>query len=234
MSTDDSVEPHSESATSDDGLTDTVESRATAAGVPTDIFEGADDINAGHDSTSTIQVRNRFIMSASMSGVMVIDQHRAHVKVLYERYLASLRAGNVGVQQVLFPEVIRLSASQNAVLLTIADHVRDLGFELSFMGDNAWSVAAVPSMLGDASATETIMRIVEDAADEVDRAADTVMERIALSMARSAAITAGRRLTDTEREHLIGELLRLPSPNYTPDGLPVIRMISEQELEKLF
>jgi len=165
---------------------------------------------------------------------MVIDQHRAHVKVLYERYLASLRAGNAGVQQVLFPEVIRLSASQNAVLLAIADYVRGIGFGLSFLGDNAWSVTAVPSMLGDVSATETIMHIVEDATDEVDRAADTVMERIALSMARSAAITAGRKLTDAEREHLIGELLRLPSPNYTPDGLPVIRMISEQDLEKLF
>lgn len=215
-------------------LTGTVESRATAPDAVGDIFDGSDDGNVPHDSTSTIQVRNRFILSASVSGVMVIDQHRAHVKVLYERYLASLRAGNAGVQQVLFPEVIRLSASQNAVLLAIADYVRGIGFGLSFLGDNAWSVTAVPSMLGDVSATETIMHIVEDATDEVDRAADTVMERIALSMARSAAITAGRKLTDAEREHLIGELLRLPSPNYTPDGLPVIRMISEQDLEKLF
>lgn len=215
-------------------LTGTVESRATAPDAVGDIFDGSDDGNVPHDSTSTIQVRNRFILSASVSGVMVIDQHRAHVKVLYERYLASLRAGNAGVQQVLFPEVIRLSASQNAVLLAIADYVRGIGFGLSFLGDNAWSVTAVPSMLGDVSATETIMHIVEDATDEVDRAADTVMERIALSMARSAAITAGRKLTDAEREHLIGELLHLPSPNYTPDGLPVIRMISEQDLEKLF
>lgn len=215
-------------------LTGTVESRATAPDAVGDIFDGSDDGNVPHDSTSTIQVRNRFILSASVSGVMVIDQHRAHVKVLYERYLASLRAGNAGVQQVLFPEVIRLSASQNAVLLAIADYVRGIGFGLSFLGDNAWSVTAVPSMLGDVSATETIMHIVEDATDEVDRAADTVMERIALSMARSAAITAGRKLTDAEREHLIGELLRLPSPNYTPDGLPVLRMISEQDLEKLF
>lgn len=215
-------------------LMGTVESRATAPDAVGDIFDGSDDGNVPHDSTSTIQVRNRFILSASVSGVMVIDQHRAHVKVLYERYLASLRAGNAGVQQVLFPEVIRLSASQNAVLLAIADYVRGIGFGLSFLGDNAWSVTAVPSMLGDVSATETIMHIVEDATDEVDRAADTVMERIALSMARSAAITAGRKLTDAEREHLIGELLRLPSPNYTPDGLPVIRMISEQDLEKLF
>lgn len=215
-------------------LMGTVESRATAPDAVGDIFDGSDDGNVPHDSTSTIQVRNRFILSASVSGVMVIDQHRAHVKVLYERYLASLRAGNAGVQQVLFPEVIRLSASQNAVLLAIADYVRGIGFGLSFLGDNAWSVTAVPSMLGDVSATETIMHIVEDATDEVDRVADTVMERIALSMARSAAITAGRKLTDAEREHLIGELLRLPSPNYTPDGLPVIRMISEQDLEKLF
>lgn len=214
-----------------------VESRATAATDDPSLFPAADlpsDAAAAPESASTIQVRNRFIMSGSVSGVMVIDQHRAHVKVLYERYIAALRSGTTGVQQVLFPEVLRLSPAQHEVLSSVEPHVREMGFDLSYLGDFAWSVLAVPAMLGNANPTDALMKIIEDAADGIDLSPDAQLEHIALSMARSAAITAGRKLSPDEREHLMSELLRLPAPNYTPDGLPVIRMISEADLEKLF
>lgn len=194
----------------------------------------SDDVPVEQSSSSTIQVKNRFIMSPSVSGVMVIDQHRAHVKVLYERYLKALAQGKSATQQVLFPEVLSLSAAQHAVLSSMESRVKDMGFELSFLGGNSWSVAAVPSILGDANPSETLMRIIEDAMDETESTTGDFVERVALSMARSSAITAGRRLSQEERDQLIGELLLLPSPNYTPDGLAVIKMISEDELEKLF
>lgn len=185
-------------------------------------------------SASTIQIKNRFIMSPSVSGVMVIDQHRAHVKVLYERYVNAFLQGKPATQQVLFPEVLDLSAAQNEVLSSIEGRVREMGFVLSFLGGNSWSVVAVPAMLGDTNPSEALMRIIDDAMGETEPATDDFVERVALSMARSSAITAGRRLSQEEREQLIGELMRLPSPNYTPDGLSVIKMISEDELEKLF
>ena len=185
-------------------------------------------------SSSTIQVRNRYIMSSSVSGVMVIDQHRAHVKVLFERYRNSLSAGRVAMQQVLFPEVLTLTAAQHAVLQTLEERVRDMGFDISFLGDNSWSVVAVPAILGDANSSEILMRVIDDASMEMDSDSGTLIDSVALSMARSAAITAGCKLGAEEREQLISELLCLPQPNYTPDGLPVIKMISEEELEKLF
>ncbi len=89
-------------------------------------------------------------------------------------------------------------------------------------------------MLGEANPSEILMRIIDDASADISPDDGALIDRIALSMARSAAITAGRRLTQQEREQLLGELLRLPQPNYTPDGLPVIKIISEDELEKLF
>ncbi len=173
-------------------------------------------------------------MTPSVSGMMVIDQHRAHVRVLFERYRTTLSDGKVGVQQVLFPEVLSLSAAQHAVLQSLENKVREMGFDISFLGDNSWSVVAVPSMLGEANPSEILMRIIDDASADISPDDGALIDRIALSMARSAAITAGRRLTQQEREQLLGELLRLPQPNYTPDGLPVIKIISEDELEKLF
>ncbi len=198
------------------------------------LVEPVDDVPAEQDASATIQVRNRFIMTPSVSGMMVIDQHRAHVRVLFERYRTTLSDGKVGVQQVLFPEVLSLSAAQHAVLQSLENKVREMGFDISFLGDNSWSVVAVPSMLGEANPSEILMRIIDDASADISPDDGALIDRIALSMAPSAAITAGRRLTQQEREQLLGELLRLPQPNYTPDGLPVIKIISEDELEKLF
>lgn len=198
------------------------------------LLSAAGDTAEVNDGASSIQVRNKYILSPSISGVMVIDQHRAHVKVLFERYKNSLLSGNVGVQQVLFPEVLHLSSSQNAVLKMIEQKVREMGFDVSYLGADDWSVVAVPSVLGDANPSEILMDVIDEAASGIDSGDDALVDKISLSMARSAAITAGRRMTDDEREHLIGELLRLPAPNYTPDGLPVIRMISEADIEKLF
>lgn len=196
---------------------------------------GIGDAGQLTDSGSmSMQVRNRFILSPTVSGVMVIDQHRAHLKVLFERYRKNLSAGNVSVQQVMFPEVIQLTPAQGGVLEMIGSQVREMGFDLTFLGDNAWSVVAVPAMLGDANPSDILMNVIEDTAAETDTASDALLDRMALSMAKSAAITGGRRLSDAEREQLISDLLRLPSPNYTPNGLPVIKMISEEDLEKMF
>lgn len=186
------------------------------------------------DATSSIQVRNRFIMSPSRSGLMIIDQHRAHVKVLFELYRSKLEMGEIRVQQVMFPEVLRLSPQQSRVLREIEPSVREMGFDLSFLADDSWSIVGVPSMVGEINPTEMLMKIIEDASADIEASASVVIDRIALAMARSAAIRRGVAMTDIEREKLIGELLHLPSPNYTPDGLPVVKVLSEADLDSLF
>lgn len=194
------------------------------------------DDNGGEptDAVSSIQVRNRYIMSPSRSGLMIIDQHRAHVKVLFELYRSKLETGEIRVQQVMFPEVLRLSPQQNRVLLEIESSVREMGFDLSFLADNSWSIVGVPSMVGEINPTEMLTRIIDDASAEIDASPSIVIDRIALAMARSAAIRRGVGMTDIEREKLIGDLLRLPSPNYTPDGLPVVKVLSEDDLDSFF
>ncbi|MCM1293433.1 MAG: DNA mismatch repair endonuclease MutL [Bacteroides sp.] len=198
------------------------------------LIDDSDREQPVQDGALSIQVKARFILTPSKSGVMIIDQHRAHVLVLYERYRKSLSADNVGVQQVMFPEVMNLSPQQNITVRSIEESIRRMGFDLSFLGDNAWSVVAVPSVLGDANASEVLMNLISDAESNIEADTDRLIDRMALSMARSAAIRGGRVLTDQEREQLLADLLSLPAPGYTPDGLPVIRMMSDKELEALF
>ena len=183
---------------------------------------------------TSIQIGCRYLLTPAKSGLMVIDQHRAHVKVLFERFRTTLLSGSIGVQQVLFPEVLRLSAAQSDLLQSIQERIHEMGFELSFLGDNAWAVSAVPAMTGDTNPSEIILNIIEDAASDIDAGTAVIAERVALSMARSAAITAGRALSAEERNRLIGDLLQLPSPNFTPDGLPIIKMLSDEDLSRLF
>ncbi len=202
--------------------------------IESDSPAGEFDLVAAQDVSTSIQIGNRYLLTPGISGLMVIDQHRAHVKVLFERFRSTLGSGAIGVQQVMFPEVLRLSADQSELLRAIESRIREMGFELSYLGDNAWSVSAVPSMTGDTNPSEIILNIIEDAAADIDSGIEIIADRVALSMARSAAITAGRRLSAEERDRLIGDLLQLPSPNFTPDGLPVIKMLSEEDLAGLF
>lgn len=208
---------------------------ADAAGGTVPMF--GDDVTATDDATddaSSVQIKNRYIVTASISGMMVIDQYRAHVKVLYERYREQCNRGDIAPQQVLFPEVLHLSVAQNAVFDGISESLASAGFEFSFLGDNAWSITAVPSVMADANPADALLKIIDEAAYDTDTPVADVRDCIMLSMAKSAAVRKGSRLTRDEREHLISDLLKLPSPNYTPDGLPVIRIMSVEDIGRLF
>ncbi|MCM1483613.1 MAG: DNA mismatch repair endonuclease MutL [Muribaculaceae bacterium] len=194
-----------------------------------------DTAPAERQDVGTIQVKNRYILSPSKSGVMVIDQHRAHMKVLYERYMSMLASGTTGGQKVMFPDMLRLSPSQAAMFRGIIGELEKIGYEFSFLGDDTWSVNSVPSAVqnGNSGTVERLLRIVDNVADGAD-AGEDMRRNVALSMAQAEAINAGRALDSAEREHLLGELFRLPSPNYTPDGKLIVSIIPIEELSGLF
>ncbi len=186
------------------------------------------------DESATIQIKNRYILSPVSSGVMVIDQHRAHVKVLYESYISQLSESTAPSQRIMFPEIIELDASQGALLSDIAPKLEECGFELSFLGDNSWSITSQPSLLSGVKPKDALLRIIDDAAQNRPDSSDGWKSLLALSMARSAAIQSGKRLSAPEREHLLNELLKLPTPNYTPDGLLIISVIQNENIAELF
>lgn len=181
-----------------------------------------------------IQVKNRYILTPAKSGVMVVDQHRAHLKVLYERYMSMWRTGDFVGQNLLFPEVLRLTAAQTAILEGLLDELGAIGFDLVPLGDNDWSICGVPSVLSHANPVETVMQILDSAETGGENGTDAVRRRVALSMARAEAVKNGSPLSSSEREQLLADLFALPAPNYTPDGLLIISIISLEKLAELF
>lgn len=190
---------------------------------------------AGHESAPDVmQLKNRYILSPSKSGLMVVDQHRAHVRVLYEKYLESARQNKFSTQRVIFPESVELSASQSQLLESLETTLSGLGFELTRLGDNIWEVNGVPSVMNDVNPQELLLAIVETADDIGIEVADTLLSRLAGAMANVAAIKSGQLLSTEEMERLLSELLRLATPNYTHDGKLVLNIISTEDIGKMF
>lgn len=193
-----------------------------------------DDADGAHGA-GYIQLDGRYILSPSRSGLMIVDQHRAHMRILYDRIAGGMTGVGLGSQSVMFPEAMELSPSQSATLKAIEGELRMMGFDPSYLGGTSWCLNGVPSILPDRRAAETLVRILDDAAaDTGTDASETLRHTAALAIARGAAIAAGTRLTHKEMEVMMADLLRLPEPDYTPDGLPVIAIIPTADLTKPF
>ncbi len=181
-----------------------------------------------------IQLQNRYIVSQVQSGLMVIDQHRAHTLVLYERYLAQISNHTIAAQNILFPDVLHLSAAQSVVLDSVLKPMENIGFNLSKLSGNDWAINSVPSGVGDLDAKDAVMQVIEAVENGGAAAGDKIYQKLALTVAHHGAVPYGRKMTNEEMDNLTAQLLSLPNPNYTPDGKTVMAIIANSNIEKLF
>ena len=178
------------------------------------------------------QYKQRFILTSVKSGLMIIDQHRAHVRILYDKYLAQIINRKGISQRVLFPEVIELSAAEAATLPSIQDDLEALGFELSHLGNHSFGIQGTPSEIGNTDPSQLIRAMIDSSMHTGNDVKDELREALALSLARMTAIPYGRVLTSEEMLLVVSELFALPSPSYTPDGMKVISVLSDVEIER--
>ena len=181
-----------------------------------------------------LQLKGRYILSPAKSGLMVIDQHRAHVRILFDRYIGRIHTGNLSSQAILFPEVLHLSAAQALELQSLLPEMEKLGFALSPLGGNDWAVNAIPAGLDGVDATAMIQQIIDSVEQGGMPLKKRLLEHLALTVAKSAAIPNGRVLMQEEMDLLVADLLRLPEPNYTPDGKTIITVIPMEQINKMF
>ena len=181
-----------------------------------------------------LQLKGRYILSPAKSGLMIIDQHRAHVRILFDRYLDSTQDRDGSSQTILFPEVLHLSAAQSVTLQGLLPELEKIGFRLSPLSGNDWSVNALPAGLDGVNVTSMLHQIIASVDEGGMPLKKRLREHLALTVARSAAIPVGRTLLQEEMEVLVADLLKLPEPNYTPDGKTIINVIPLERIIKLF
>ena len=219
-------------------LTDPVEKSANSA--PADLFGGGEEFPL-HSAPEMIaekspvhyQFKGKYVMAAVKSGLMIIDQHRADIRVLYEKYMEQQRARICSTQKILFPETIQFSASDAVVFESILPMLSGLGFDLSDLGGNTYAINGVPSGIDGIDPVMLLQRMVADALEKGRGVTEEINSTIALSLARSAAIPYGQILSNEEMENLVNELFSCSNVNYTPDGKAILCILPQLEIEHL-
>ena len=212
----------------EDSFSDIGEVEPVNNGVQTEII--TPDIS----SAMCMQMKGRYILSPIKSGLMIVDQHRAHVRVLFEQYIKQLDATTISSQRVLFPEVLQLTTSQNIILKELEPEMEKIGFNLAQLSGNDWSINAVPAGMENVNIKDTILQVIDEVSMGGTSITTKVYESIALRVAKSAAIPYGKTMLQEEMDTLLSKLLCLPNPNYTPDGKTIISVLSNDQLEKMF
>ena len=180
------------------------------------------------------QYADRYILVETEQGLMVVDQHRAHLRVLYERFLAEARNHSAASQGLLFPEMFQLSQSDAAAFADLKPRFAALGFDISDMGRGAIAIQGIPSGMEGQDYERLITDMIADLRLNPTQEEDRQLESMALAMARKAAIPAGRHLTEPEMKELLRTLKSCEMPTRTPDAKPTYIIKSDQEMSKWF
>ena len=184
-------------------------------------------------SPAHYQYKGCYIMTAVKSGLMIIDQHRADVRIRYERYLDRISRRASGSQRVLFPEVAQFAPSETVMLAKLFPELEAMGFDLADLGGGSYAVNGVPAGLDGVDCVDLLHTMVADAIDKGTGSLDEINKSLALSMARSAAIPQGQVLDNREMDNLVNELFACSNVNYTPDGKSIICILPQKEIEHL-
>lgn len=187
-----------------------------------------------------MQYAGKYILTSSRNGLLIIDQHRAHVKILYEEYIRRAEKMEVVSQSVLFPETISLDEVQRAALTEIEDDLKRLGFSIEYESGETWLITALPAMLKKGSAKDIVLRVLDSVTeDSANYGKDhksniSIAGKVALMMARASAIHRGDKLSTTEMEHICAQLFALSDPVLTPNGNRIFYLLDSSHLDSIF
>jgi DNA mismatch repair protein MutL len=181
------------------------------------------------------QYDNTYVLLSDESGLILVDQHVAHERVLYEQILKQQEQQKMHRQNLLIPLVIETNPAQMMLLEDYLGKFEELGFELEVFGNNSIVVKQVPELLSDSNYSGSIQRLINDL-EKLYRGGmlESFADEMRKSMACQAAIKINMPLTREKMEYLIKELLRTQTPQVCPHGRPIILRISHYEIEKNF
>lgn len=179
------------------------------------------------------QYKGQYLMTAVKSGLMIIDQHRAHVRILYERYLQQMKEGKEYAQKVLFPELIQLSPAEQIIFPKMLPDFIAMGFEFTSMGKSDYAIQSVPAGIEGLNIVQLVHDMLSSALEKDSNAVHEIHQALALSLAKHAAIPTGQVLNNEEMENLINSLFGCQNVNYTPDGKSILHILKQEKIELL-
>ena len=180
-----------------------------------------------------LQFKNKYILTPVKSGLMVIDQRRAHERILYENFLRIVDNHLAISQRQLFPAKLELNAVDQEILVVLDEELKALGFEIRHDRDDIYYVEGIPALLSHLNGSDLVVKLIEDFKNRPVDVKEEIKEHIALLLSQSSAINYGVSLKSEEILELFNLLFACKTPNYSPSGKTIVSIVSFQDFEKL-
>ncbi len=191
---------------------------------------------SNHTHKRLMHFDNRYILCENKEGLLIVDARRAHIAILFDRYINGLGQGTLPSQQLLFEEEAEIDCAASPMASEILPELERLGFRINKKDATHWNISAAPAALNGISAAENLVSIIRQIAESgaVESAGADIQRRLALAMARTSAIEARQPLSEDEMERILSDLFRLSAPGYTPDGLVVMYTLPISSINAFF
>ena len=194
----------------------------------------SEEVKTEDETTFIIQLHNKYILSQIKTGLMIIDQHVAHERILYEKALKRFEANLPFSQQLLFPKTMELDPGTFEILKEINQYLIKLGFEIKFFSKNTIVIEGVPDDVKSGSEEKILLELIEEYLSNQREKKLEERDNIAKSYSCKTAIKAGDKLTDKEMRLLIDQLFATSMPYVCPHGRPIVVKISLDEFDRRF
>ena len=221
-----------------------IETEQETSGLPVQEFETVETIYQeepqqqemllGDAQSANFQFKNRYIITGVKSGMLLIDQHRAHVRILFEEFLLGMKQHRTPSQQLLFPESLQLNTDEKLWFSQIEESLRSVGFDFENESSDNIMVNGVPSHFHSQTVVPLLHNLLDNARHSATDSADSIHEMIALSLAEASALKTGQTLSAAEMSDLIDRLFACTDPNRTPDGKTITVILSQDEIAGKF
>jgi DNA mismatch repair protein MutL len=181
-----------------------------------------------------MQLKQKYLILPVKSGMMVIDQRRGQERILFERFLEILKTEKISSQQILYSHTFELNAADAGLLMEILPDLQALGFDIREFGKETFIINGIPSIVETSSPVEIVERLLEEFKNSPVNSRNLLREQVAGSLARASVMNYGEDLLPDEIDRLVDQLFACSSPNFTPDGKPVLTIIPIEEIDKYF
>jgi DNA mismatch repair protein MutL len=188
----------------------------------------------GGEARAIWQIQNKYILSQVKSGLLIIDQHVAHERILYEKVLSQFQNTLPSTQQLLFPHTVQMSASDYSLVMELKDDLAKIGFDLKLFGKNTVVIEGIPADVRVGSEARILQDVLDEFKNDEHHQMIDARDKLAKSFACKAAVKAGDKLTSAEMLVLIDQLFATQMPYVCPHGRPVMVKIPVEELDRRF
>ena len=182
----------------------------------------------------TYQLHRKFILTQTGSGLLIINQQRAHQQILFEQFIFELNKNTAETQKLMFPKTIELNNSDFELIREVLNEIKNIGFDIEVFGKNTLAINGLPIGVEEANCEKIIEEFIEQIKNNANEISANNKNALAMSLARSSSIKNGRKLSLAEMNTLVDQLFACDTPYLSPNGKPIIIKVNEEELDQRF